>query len=374
MNWNRLINPNIGLLFNKSIYIENDIRSKVEINDNSELKLMTNQADFNTFYKNIFSQKTAELTPIREEDFFKSRFLLFTTYPGLISGTGYQHDTGAEGDFKIGFFFDYTTGQPIIPGSSVKGVLKSIFSSDVGLAQDLPAVHFILEECKLTNLVEKITSINLTKIVNHIFGEQDNEGAVVFHDAVISPLDSTSNFFLSSDFITPHAPDLLKNPTPLMFLKVLPNIAFDFAFDFSKYELHEILSTDQLKTVFKQILLTIGAGAKTNVGYGQFSINPNNIKPILNINIGASILELMKEPDVETQRLMIKDSEFEGEIIELKKENRLISIFVNNVEVIFKKKEDKFKGNIPPELGKKVKIKFIENYSFQSPSFTATII
>jgi CRISPR type III-B/RAMP module RAMP protein Cmr6 len=376
MNWNTLKNPNIGLLFNKSIYLENAIRKKLIVEKkegNIERKLDTDSVGFDTFYKTIFDQKTAELSPLRKKNFFESSFQLFTTYPGLISGTGYQHDTGADGDFKIGFFFDHTSGQPIIPGSSIKGVLKSIFSSDEGLKQDLDAVHFILDECNKEHLKANITSENLSELVALVFGKEEKEGSVVFHDAVISPADSTAIYFLGSDFITPHAPDLLKNPTPLMFLKVLPNIAFDFAFDFSKYKLNEILSVDDLKIIFKQILLTIGAGAKTNVGYGQFSTNPSNQKPSQKNTVIASILDRMSEPDFEIQQLMQKGTEFEGEIIELKKENRLISILVNNVEVILKKKADKFKGS-EPEIGKKVIVIFNENYSFSSPSFTATIL
>ena len=52
-------------------------------------------------------------------------FELTTTYPGLVLGTGYSHETGTEGEFKLGFYFDWTTGLPVIPGSSVKGILRA---------------------------------------------------------------------------------------------------------------------------------------------------------------------------------------------------------------------------------------------------------
>jgi CRISPR-associated protein Cmr6 len=59
-------------------------------------------------------------------------FLLKTTYPGLLIGSGYIHeavgnDKSKTEAFKIGFFFDHITGMPYIPGSSVKGVLRSAF-------------------------------------------------------------------------------------------------------------------------------------------------------------------------------------------------------------------------------------------------------
>ena len=54
-------------------------------------------------------------------------FELKTTYPGLLTGTGYMHPCPAENDFQMGFFFDWTTGAPIIAGSTVKGVLREPF-------------------------------------------------------------------------------------------------------------------------------------------------------------------------------------------------------------------------------------------------------
>ena len=42
-------------------------------------------------------------------------------------GVGYQHETGAMGEAKIGFYFDYTTGLPCLSGSSVKGIIRSAF-------------------------------------------------------------------------------------------------------------------------------------------------------------------------------------------------------------------------------------------------------
>lgn len=64
---------------------------------------------------------------------------LTTSYPGLITGIGINHQTtlkwmGEAGgksvqipEFKLGITFDHTTGFPIIPGSSIKGVLRSFF-------------------------------------------------------------------------------------------------------------------------------------------------------------------------------------------------------------------------------------------------------
>ncbi len=47
--------------------------------------------------------------------------------PGLLPGIGYPHEVGYPGEFKLGFGFDHVTGLPVLPGSSVKGVLRSVF-------------------------------------------------------------------------------------------------------------------------------------------------------------------------------------------------------------------------------------------------------
>jgi CRISPR-associated protein Cmr6 len=57
----------------------------------------------------------------------KQSIKLETTYPGLLFGTGYTHGIGEVGEFKLGFYFDYTSGSPLIPGHAVKGTIRSAF-------------------------------------------------------------------------------------------------------------------------------------------------------------------------------------------------------------------------------------------------------
>lgn len=61
-----------------------------------------------------------------EMDGYQS-FRLETVYPGLLIGLGNSHNLALEGAVKCGFSFDYTTGLPYLPGSSLKGVLRSYF-------------------------------------------------------------------------------------------------------------------------------------------------------------------------------------------------------------------------------------------------------
>ena len=206
---------------------------------------------------------------------------LYTTYPGLLIGSGYSHSTKAVGDSSIGFYFDHTTGLPVIPGSSVKGVLRSLFELDIKEKKEftgpksLKAIQFIIQEIlnyeknnlDLQNILQELDEKKLSLIKQEIFGAQDDEGKDMFFDAVIDFENTRSGKFMGSDFITPHQPKLLKNPTPIQFIKVLPNIGFKFRFTLKD---SPNCTSDLKKLIFKHILLTLGIGAKTNVGYGQF--------------------------------------------------------------------------------------------------------
>lgn len=64
-----------------------------------------------------------------------------------------------------------------------------------------------------------------------------------------------------------------------MFIKVLPGITFEFRFKLtdstveikSNNGVRKIsLNANQKAQLFQEIILTVGVGAKTNVGYGQF--------------------------------------------------------------------------------------------------------
>ena len=95
-----------------------------------------------------------------------SKVLHFTTtYPGMVMGTGYTHEQKkgtseelSKEAFKIGFFFDYTSGMPIIPGSSVKGLLRSAFPQRVVVPKKVPA-NQLEKENWIKELLEKMCGI-----------------------------------------------------------------------------------------------------------------------------------------------------------------------------------------------------------------------
>lgn len=263
-----------------------------------------------------FASRNKELTdsilPVHEDGFpFGYAFPkdhcieLETTYPGLLLGSGITHGSGLLGEIKLGFFLDHTTGLPVIPGSSVKGVLRSVFP--------LGFKHIAAKEKDSDNkavLLGKAESVTkyiqalLHKIAPNqdwdthaieefevwLFGSYepgvkvgDMSGRTIFHDAVpvsaaqVKVRGINTGQYLATDFITPHKnrktnniPDALVNPTPIGFLKVLPGVVFRFQFRFTNYlkNGHE-LGIEAIRRLIESILTDMGIGAKTNVGYGR---------------------------------------------------------------------------------------------------------
>ena len=71
---------------------------------------------------------------------------------------------------------------------------------------------------------------------------------------------------MKSDYITPHKSPF-KDPLPIQFLKLAPESTLKFFFKLKD----GVITAKQKLLLFKVILLDRGIGAKTNVGYGQFS-------------------------------------------------------------------------------------------------------
>lgn len=197
-------------------------------------------------------------------------FDLTTTYPGLLIGSGLAHGTGMDHDLKIGLSFDYTTGLPYVAGSAVKGVLRSLFPS---LAKEISKedrlrIDYLNEKCQ-----KKLSADEWKKLTAMLFDANRAGTApsrVLFFDAMIIGSTNQSGQILGDDFITPHKSPI-KNPIPLQFLKVLPGVTFRFAFRMDN-RVGE-LTVEQVGALFCAILLDVGVGAKTNVGYGQFKAN-----------------------------------------------------------------------------------------------------
>lgn len=197
---------------------------------------------------------------------------LQTMYPGMLVGTGISHAFGGKGEAELGLCLDYVTGMPYIPGSSVKGTLRSAFAHE-------DYIRELLNDAG----VECVDHINIGELEAYIFGNSINKKKPqykvntyeqdIFYDAIIV----SSGKILATDAITPHRwnPELLElaAPNPITMIRIRPNVRFRF--QFSLKETLGITSEQKLK-IFTYILKDIGIGAKTNVGYGALE-DPTNI-------------------------------------------------------------------------------------------------
>jgi len=211
--------------------------------DYNNLSNPNNETITNEKIERLLHQNQIFLTNEKDEMIGNIHFKATTTYPGLLLGSGYLHELpDVKGQLILGFDFDYTTGLPIIRGSSIKGVLRSAF-------QEKEYIKEILKD----------ENIDISELEKEIFDNND-----IFFDAQIIKIQNT---LLADDYLAPHK-EITKDPIPLRFLKVAPNVTFRFDFELSD----GIISKEQKRELFKTILEDLGVGAKTNVGYGKFYI------------------------------------------------------------------------------------------------------
>jgi len=230
-NNRKLSNPNLGWLFYKEYFFDLNYQN-LESNENKIQNKIKNILNSKVTYKN------------QKNPLSNSTFELTTIYPGLMLGSGYLHELPEiKAQAILGFDFDYTTGLPIIRGSSIKGVLRNAFEHKEYIKE-------LLND----------EAIKIDSLINEIF----ESGSDIFFDAF--PIKSKSNI-LSDDYITPHKSEL-ENPIPLRFIKVSPEVTFRFEFKLSD----TTITKQEKEMLFKKIILDFGLGAKTNVGYGKFKV------------------------------------------------------------------------------------------------------
>jgi CRISPR-associated protein Cmr6 len=340
-------------------------------------------------------QSVIDILKLGDDSFLRERqtVSLETIYPGLVLGTGYNHETGFEGEHKLGFFFDYTTGLPIIPGSSVKGKLRSVFpwySNTKVTEKDEKALyiwntlssydssHFVSikeedfysdQNIKTKEKVHHVITLLESQIFDGIDIKKSSDSEKeylsiykrdTFHDAIfVAP--NSKGFIFDNDYITPHInrshPELspFTNPIPLQFFKVIPKVQFLFQFDLKETEIDGIKISSKLKCdLFKQILIDFGIGAKTNVGYGQFtSCRPIIIPPPDDIVPPSPDLVLIK--GVKTSGIV--DKQLSG--------YNFYKFVYQKKECIIKKKTEK---NPDLKVGDPVNIEFTNPYSKDNPN------
>jgi len=249
---------NLGLLFNEFYYKSED---KLSYNQEMINAAITDQS-LSDQSKKLIERRNKHISNFTinkvEDDSlmpWTHTLKMKTTYPGLVIGIGLPHSIGFDGEFKTGFQFDYTTGLPYLPGSSVKGTIRDFL--DQINEDNLKSFnsHFALD----------LTLDQLIDFRNIFFNEKTEGNSFVFFDAEIIDGDE-NNEIMIEDYLAPHS-DIIKNPVPIKFLKIKPNVIIEFRF-FLK-DLDFVTAEEQLKMI-NEMLLIYGVGAKTNVGYGYF--------------------------------------------------------------------------------------------------------
>lgn len=190
--------------------------------------------------------------------------------PGLLIGSGLAHGLpGSEEDVKTGLQFDYTSGLPVIPGSSVKGAIRSAFPTIVADAEKLNYIKSLIADIpEFSSLV--LEDNDILELGNQMFNHGD-----IFADALLVGYGTRTkqqvpvNQILAEDYITPHTGGPLAQPIPIKIVKVAPGVTFAFCFKFNEAKIGaKVVSASMKKALCAAILQDLGVGAKTNVGYG----------------------------------------------------------------------------------------------------------
>lgn len=198
--------------------------------------------------------------------------------PGLLIGSGLAHGLpDSKEDVKTGLQFDYTSGLPVIPGSSVKGVIRSAFptikedkeQSNEADAEKLNYIKSLIADIpEFSSLV--LEDNDILELGNQMFNHGD-----IFADALLVGYGTRMKQHgpvkqvLTEDYITPHTGGPIAQPIPIKIVKVAPGVTFAFCFKFNETKIGaKVVSASMKKALCAAILQDLGVGAKTNVGYG----------------------------------------------------------------------------------------------------------
>ncbi len=376
---------NLGFIYYKKYFKH----LHFSMNVNGDFDFILDEIETGKLIKDLFDSDLSIYTP-PSIDFANEHIELTTIYPGLLIGSGYNHEIGEQkNELKLGFYFDYTTGLPCIPGSSVKGVLRDAFEKDGGkyilsILEELATgersseikneITIFSSENAKHNVLLKQARQNYSEFVMRVFeGKKDKDNYLplkqrdVFFDAFPIKSDNANQKFLANDYITHHA-NPFKNPNPIQFLKVLPQVVFQFNFQLSD----ELFPPKIKLELFRQILLDIGIGAKTNVGYGQFtadlSVNENR-KSVNSNNAHKDDSVTLPKQSIPAGVKLNKNEEYESVLIRVDGAYSFFRFSKEGKECIVRKKTDnvyeKLKKNgynSKLKTGEKVIIKIQGNF------------
>jgi len=321
----------------------------------------------------------------RLEDLINVDKIYFSVnYPGLLIGTGTKIEytsfnekekDNTKNNFKNGLSFDYTTGLPYIPGSGIKGVIRDFFPQkieDKNYLEKEKLKYQEQNEAKM-ELINQILESNysfeeIEKIKESIFDGRDFRKKENLEEEKFLPIFKRDKFIegrilvqdgkqiLDKDYITPHK-KILENPVPIQILKIVPETEIEILFQLNETKIFKsegndiIITKEQKKNLFTEILSLTGLGAKTNVGYGHF-----------NVEKSAEIIKKVEQIKKKKEEEKIKKQEKEKlEAIQKQKENmsdfeKFVYEFKNEWNEQTKKGKvseiEKFEGEEKKEIAK----------------------
>ena len=230
---------NFGLLFNKYIDWDRNWEKKQDILNEIRSSYTKNDS-FLESYKN---RQMALLENYKARGYHVECFTMATDYR-FISGLGGAHV------LETGLTLHPLYGFPFLPASGVKGLARS-YAEKIDDAPDNERLEIFGSEDK-----DRVSDSN-------------REGRVVFLDGIPTKFPE-----IEVDIMNPHYGDYYQgnkppadylDPTPITFLAVAPEQKFLFSL-FSR----DASLLEKSVRWLKEGLAELGAGGKTNVGYGYF--------------------------------------------------------------------------------------------------------
>lgn len=236
---------NLGLIFNKYFYEWTDDGNIGENKKKFLNAVVNSQAirDSLKYLTEFDKRQKALLNNLKTQGNEYKIFEMITDYR-LIAGLGSAHI------LETGLILHPLYGFPYIPASSVKGVARA-YAENVAKASK-----------------EELRDIFGSEDKDRVL-ENNREGKVIFLDVL--PVKFPK---LEVDIMNPHYGDYYQgnkppadylSPNPIPFLAVAPGEKFLFSL-FSK----DISLLEKAEQWLKEGLAELGAGGKTNIGYGYF--------------------------------------------------------------------------------------------------------
>lgn len=365
---------NLGFLYN-SLYYKNP--SKIKEINSSKIKEINTEILCTKYQADFINEETSE-----------NSIELFVKNNGLITGIGYEHgDKSNTESFKLGFFFDHTSGQPIITGATMKGVIRSVFpmnekDDDIKKSKTQYIIHLLKEIISEKKDDAFVNNLEMEIFDGFQFDEDNSNNKPKlksiykrdkFLDAVIIQGGKGGKIF-GEDTIAPHKSPF-ENPEPVKFLKILGRVKFRFNFEFH----NGLLEAGQKQELIKKILLDVSIGAKGKGGYGFFQENENNIK-----TKRTHFEDYIEEPCICISSKIKKSIEFSGSIVEIFEEynnekNRyeynVVLMITEGDDFFYLTKKNFYIRNFTPVKEKKVNVEFTEDWkTIDKARFHITLI